>query len=69
MVNKKLHVQGMSCGHCVSAIENHVGQLAGVEKVSVDLSNGKVDVTFDDAQVDLDKIIDVIDDQGYDVVS
>ncbi len=35
MENLTLNVQGMSCGHCVSAIETSVGKLAGVSQVNV----------------------------------
>ncbi|MDQ0199528.1 copper chaperone CopZ [Neobacillus ginsengisoli] len=62
-----LTVSGMSCGHCVKAVEGSVGELNGVKKVAVDLSNGKVDVEFDDKLVTLSTIKETIDDQGYDV--
>lgn len=68
MENVTLNVEGMSCGHCVKAIEGSVGELTGVEKVTVDLKNAKVEVQFDSNTVSLDKIKETIDDQGYDVV-
>lgn len=68
MENVTLNVNGMSCGHCVKSIENSVGGLKGVENVSVDLKNAKVNVQFDSNTVTLDKIKETIDDQGYDVV-
>lgn len=61
-----LEVQGMSCGHCVKSIENSVGAIAGVEKVNVELSTGKVDVEFNH-EVDVQTITDTIEDQGYTV--
>jgi copper chaperone len=61
-----LQVQGMSCGHCVKSIENSVGALNGVEKVNVQLEAGKVDVEFNN-EVDIQKITDTIEDQGYTV--
>ncbi|WP_144510827.1 copper chaperone CopZ [Bacillus sp. FJAT-22090] len=67
MQNITLNVQGMSCGHCVKAIEGSVGQLNGVEQVKVDLADAKVEVAFDEAQISLDQIKETIDDQGYDV--
>jgi copper chaperone len=63
-----LSVQGMSCGHCVKAIEGSVGQLNGVQHVEVNLNEAKVIVEFDSSQVSLDSIKETIDDQGYDVV-
>ncbi|MDR4937978.1 copper chaperone CopZ [Rossellomorea marisflavi] len=63
-----LNVQGMSCNHCVNAIEKNVGGLDGVKKVNVSLADAKVEVEFDNAVVGLDEIKETIDDQGYDVV-
>ena len=69
MVNQiTLQVQGMSCGHCVNAVESNVGKLDGVELVKVNLETGKVDVSYDEGKVTVDKIKETIDDQGYDVV-
>ncbi|PLS07329.1 copper chaperone CopZ [Neobacillus cucumis] len=62
-----LTVSGMSCGHCVKAVEGSVGELQGVKKVAVDLAKGQVDVEFDTKLVSIDKIKETIDDQGYDV--
>lgn len=67
MGNVTLNVKGMSCGHCVKAIEGSVGTLEGVNQVKVNLEAGQVDVSFDDEKVTLDKIKDAIDEQGYDV--
>lgn len=63
-----LTVKGMSCGHCVKAVEDSVGALKGVQKVDVQLNDGKVSVAFDSGQVSLEEIKETIDDQGYDVV-
>ncbi|MBM7649790.1 copper chaperone [Bacillus ectoiniformans] len=68
MENITLNVKGMSCGHCVNAVETNVGELAGVKEVKVHLSEGKVDVEFDPSLVSVDQIKETIDDQGYDVV-
>jgi len=63
-----LKVEGMSCNHCVNAVEGSVGKLEGVSKVKVDLDNGTVDVELDSSKVSKDAIKDAIEDQGYDVV-
>lgn len=62
-----LTVKGMSCGHCVNAIEGNVGNQTGVANVKVHLSEGKVDVEYDANIVSLEEIKEIIDDQGYDV--
>jgi len=67
MQNLTLNVQGMSCGHCVNAIEGSVGQLAGVEQVKVNLADAQVHLAFNESQISLDKIKETIEDQGYEV--
>lgn len=62
-----LNVQGMSCGHCVKAVEGSVGELEGVNRVSVKLDEALVEVSFNEAEVSLDKIKETIEEQGYDV--
>lgn len=68
MEQTTLHVQGMSCGHCVKAVEGSVGKLEGVQTVKVHLEENQVDVAYDKGKVTLDQIKETIDDQGYDVV-
>jgi copper chaperone len=62
-----LNVTGMSCGHCVKAVEGSVGALEGVSSVQVNLDAATVEVEFNSGVVTLDKIKETIDDQGYDV--
>ncbi|MFF4623725.1 heavy-metal-associated domain-containing protein [Nonomuraea jabiensis] len=38
-------VEGMTCGHCVSAVTEEVGKVAGVSGVQVDLAAKAVTVT------------------------
>ncbi|GAB7388355.1 copper chaperone CopZ [Bacillaceae bacterium] len=67
-ITKSLHVQGMSCSHCVHAIETALKDLAGVESVSVDLRENKVTVSFDEESVGLDRVKEAIEEAGYEVV-
>lgn len=60
-----LKVQGMTCQHCVKAIEKRVSQLDGVSAVAVNLANAQVDVQFDESKVSLANIHDAIVDEGY----
>ncbi|MDQ0199967.1 copper chaperone CopZ [Neobacillus ginsengisoli] len=62
-----IKANGMSCGHCVNAVEGSVSKLAGVDSVKVHLDTGNVDVEFNPSEVSLSKIKETIDDQGYDV--
>ena len=67
MENIVLKVEGMSCNHCVKAVEGSVGKLSGVTAVKVNLAEGIVNVEYDKNQVALEIIKETIDDQGYDV--
>jgi copper chaperone len=40
-------VKGMTCGHCVSAVQKEIGGLPGVTRVEVELDTGTVLVTAD----------------------
>lgn len=63
-----LHVDGMSCEHCVKAVRNAVGALPGVSGVAVDLKAKTVTVEHDPATATLEKIKTEINDQSYDIV-
>ncbi|MCM3716921.1 copper chaperone CopZ [Fictibacillus phosphorivorans] len=62
-----LKIEGMSCNHCVNAIEGSVGKLDGVSQTKVNLKEGNVEVEYDSSKVNLNEIKETIDDQGYDV--
>ena len=64
-----LNVEGMSCAHCVSAVEGAVKALDGVENVQVSLDEKNATVDFDDEKLSVDSIKEAIEDQGFDVVS
>ena len=68
MEKKTLKVKGMSCEHCVKAVNNALGGLPGLADVAVDLKNGTVSFGFDPAQTALSKIEDAITEEGYEVV-
>lgn len=62
-----LKVEGMSCNHCVNAIETNVRELNGVNAVKVNLAENNVTVEFDEAKTTLEKVAEMIEDQGFDV--
>ncbi|MBD8015584.1 copper chaperone CopZ [Planococcus wigleyi] len=68
MMNETLKVKGMSCGHCVNAVESSVSKLQGVSLVKVDLNQGEVAVEFDDGKTSITEIHETIKEQGYEVV-
>lgn len=59
-------VSGMTCGHCVGAVEKAVGGLAGVSNVAVDLASGSVTVESD-APLDRAAVAAAIDEAGYEL--
>jgi copper chaperone len=60
-----LKVEGMTCGHCVKAIENSVTAISGVDNVQVHLENGTVEVEFNKDVVVIEQITNTIEEQGY----
>jgi copper chaperone len=62
-----IQVPSISCGHCKHAIETALAVISGVSSVNVDVSARQVCVDFDPAQVDLQQLQAVIEDQGHEV--
>ncbi|MER6591367.1 heavy-metal-associated domain-containing protein [Micromonospora purpureochromogenes] len=60
-------VNGMTCGHCVSAVSNEVGRIPGVSDVQVDLASGSVTVTSEQS-VDDAAVRAAVDEAGYQLV-
>lgn len=69
MTNQTLIVPDIHCDHCASSIEGAVGLIEGVEKVKVQIEEHTVDVSYDEASVNLDAIVSAIEGQGYEVKS
>ncbi|RKN23908.1 copper chaperone [Micromonospora musae] len=67
MVTTTYQVQGMTCGHCVSAVSAEVGAVAGVSDVQVDLATGQVTVTSD-GPLETSAVRSAVDEAGYDLV-
>jgi copper ion binding protein len=64
-------VSGMTCAHCVAAVNEEVGRLDGVSAVDVDLNAGgesRVTVTSA-APLPVDAIREAIDEAGYSLAS
>lgn len=64
----KVRVQGMSCGHCTSAIESEVARIAGVTAVHAHRGTGVVAITSD-APLDHAAIVAAVAEAGYGVDS
>ena len=64
-----IKVAGMSCQHCVKAVEEALKALPGVETARVDLAAGQVSVHYDSTKTDPLKMQEAIENQGYDVIA
>jgi copper chaperone len=67
MSTMTLSIPDISCAHCKMSIEGAVRPLEGVDSVEVHIEAKTVDVTWDDASLELAAIVDAIEDQGYEV--
>ncbi|WNF35344.1 copper chaperone CopZ [Bacillaceae bacterium IKA-2] len=63
-----ISVEGMSCGHCKSAVEGALAKLDGVASAEVNLEAKNVAVSFDRTKVDEAVLKNEIEEAGYDVV-
>jgi copper chaperone CopZ len=55
MSERTYTVNGMTCDHCVLSVSEEVEEIAGVERVEVDLASGRLTVAgerFTDADVE-----------------
>ncbi len=66
-MNKKLFIEGMSCGHCKMRVEKALSTLEGVDAVAVNLDEGFAEIN-DTKGYDEKALIELIDEAGYDVV-
>jgi copper ion binding protein len=64
MERLELHIDGMSCDHCVRAVRNALQEVNGVtvEQVKV----GSATVTYDPARATRQEIVEAVNDEGYD---
>jgi copper chaperone len=66
MTEATYSVSGMTCGHCVNAVETEVGKVAGVATVSVDLEAGRLTLTSE-APIDPAVVRAAIEEAGFEV--
>lgn len=59
-------VNGMTCGHCISAVTEELSRLPGVHDVQVELPTGAVIVTSD-GPLPIDEVRVAVDEAGYEL--
>ena len=63
MKNLTLHIEGMSCGHCLNAVNRALADLPGVEVDSVKI--GRAELRYDERAVEPSRIEAAVSDAGY----
>ena len=69
MATTVLNVPDISCEHCERTITNALQLVPGVRTVSVDIPAHQVHIEFDEAQVSVEKMKDILNEEDYPVVS
>lgn len=65
MTNLDLSIQGMSCGHCVKAVQQALAPLSGITRAEVKV--GSATIAFDESVVSKEAIVKAIQEEGYQV--
>ncbi len=60
-----IQIEGMTCGHCVHAVQSAIEELDGVSQAEVSLEDKSAVVTYDPDWIDTDEIADIIEEEGY----
>jgi copper chaperone CopZ len=66
MASTVITITGMTCSHCVNAVQAEIGKLAGVADVAVDLDTGSVTISGTPARHR--RACTAIDEAGYELV-
>jgi copper chaperone len=65
MKTKEFKIEGMSCQHCVMAVEKELAKLA-LDENKVEIGSAKI--VYDENKVEENQIIEAINESGYKVV-
>ena len=65
MKTTRLKVSGMTCAHCVAAVEKALRNRPGVRNASVDLPGGAAEVEYDEKVVAPEQLIAAVEEVGY----
>ena len=67
MNTKTIYINGMQCNHCKMSVEKALNTLEEVTKVTVNLEEKKAVIEFNN-DIDNNKIKDIIEEEGFEVV-
>lgn len=65
MKTKEFKIEGMSCQHCVMAVEKELAKLT-LEEKKVEIGSARI--VYDENKVEENQIVEVINESGYKVV-
>ncbi len=69
MATSVLNVPDISCEHCERTITQALTPVAGVRSVNVDIPSRQVHVDYDEAQVKVDRLTEILAQEDYPVAS
>jgi copper chaperone len=69
MATTVLNVPDISCEHCERTIKTALSPVPGIRSVDVDIPGKQVRVDYDESQVSLDQMKDVLQEEEYPVES
>ena len=65
MASAKLHITGMTCGHCQAKVEQALKGIAGVYSAIVDLQDGEAEIDFNDDSITTQQLMAAVMKAGY----
>jgi copper chaperone len=68
MATSTYTVTGMTCGHCVAAVQQEIGKIEGVTDIAIDLPTGRVQVESV-APLPEGAVHAAVDEAGYEMVN
>ncbi len=67
MLTETILVPEIHCDHCRTSLEGALKPIEGVEQAAVDVAARTVTVTYDQTLVDRARLVETIEEQGYEV--
>lgn len=65
MKTTRLKIDGMTCGHCVEAVEKALSNQTGVRNATVHLESGAAEVEYEEREVSPSQLVAAVEEEGY----
>lgn len=66
---KRLQLETLNCPTCVTKIEGALNKMKGVQEAKVLFNSSKVKIVYNEAEVESDSLVNLIEKLGYPVVA